>query len=102
MIEQANTPASAEVPPVDDLFTDTPPGIVKSMQAYLRDLPALLANPKYDRWWVCYHGDERIGIAERGLELIGKCLDRGLKSDQYYIGIIQRQNPDEWTGLDLH
>jgi hypothetical protein len=94
------TEAAAE--PVDDLFTDTPIGIIRSMQAYMRDLPELLANPKLHRWWVAYYGDERLGISKSGHDLIEACLTRGLRGDQYYIGIIAPQDPDEWTGLDLH
>jgi len=104
MIEQAKTPDAAEpaTPPVEDLFDGTPPGIIKSMQAYLRELPALLANPQYDRWSVIYHGDERIGPAESARELIRECVKRGWREDDCYIGIIAPQDPDEWTGLELH
>jgi hypothetical protein len=104
MIEQAKTPDAAEpaTRAVEDLFDGTPPGIIKSMKAYMRELPALLANPKHDGWWVCYHGDERIGIAYKGRELLRKCVERGFQEDEIYIGIIQKQDPDEWAGLDLH
>jgi hypothetical protein len=94
------TAAAAE--PVDDLFSETPVGIVKSMQAFMRDLPELLKNPKYDRWWVCYFGNERLGIAESSVDLIRDCFKRGLGEDQFYIGIITPKDPDEWTGLFLH
>ena len=87
---------------VDDLFTETPIGIIRSMQAFMRDLPSLLANPKYDRWCVAYCGDERIGIAESTHDLIRECLKRGLRDDQIYIGIVSPEDPDEWTGLFLH
>jgi hypothetical protein len=78
--------ASAEA--VDPRYPDTPIGIVRSRDAFLRDLPALLANPKYDRWSVAYVGDERIGIAESEIELVRECKRRGLRRDQYFIGII--------------
>jgi hypothetical protein len=94
--------ADATAEPADDLFAETPIGIVKSMQAFMRDLPELLKNPKYDRWHVCYCGDERIGIAESSSELFRECKRRGLPRDQYYIGIITPKDPDEWTGLFLH
>jgi hypothetical protein len=91
-----------ERPYGDDLFLDTPKGVIKSMQAYLRELPVLLANPKFDRWCVLYHGDERIGIAESELDLARECKKRGLREDECYFGIIAKQDPDEWAGLDLH
>jgi hypothetical protein len=90
------------VEPEEDLFTNTPIGIIRSMQAFMRDLPSLLANPKYDRWCACFHGDKRIGVAKSSAELIRECNRRQLRGDQYYIGIISPQDPDEWTGLDLH
>lgn len=90
-----------EAEAVDDLFDQTPIGILRSMQAYMRALPELLANPKYERQWVAYHGNECIGIADRGIELIRVCVKRGFKADDWYIGIIAPQDPDEWTGLFL-
>ncbi len=39
-----------------------PPGILRSQKAYWRDLPHRLSQPKLRGRWVCYHGDERIGI----------------------------------------
>jgi hypothetical protein len=67
----------------DDLFSDTPIGILRSMQAFMRDLPALLANSKYDRCCVCYSGDERIGIAESDIDLLRECKRRDMAPDQY-------------------
>jgi hypothetical protein len=73
---------------VDERYPNTPIGIVRSRDAFLRDLPALLANPKYDRWCVAYCGDVRIGIAEFEVELVRECQRRGLHCDQYFIGCI--------------
>jgi hypothetical protein len=86
----------------DDLFTNTPIGIVRSMQAYMRELPTLLANPKYHRCFVLYAGNERIGISDSGPDLLRECHRRGIKPGNYYLGVISEQDPDEWTGLFLH
>ena len=88
-----NTKQDAEK--VDERFPNTPIGIVRSRDAFLRDLPGLLANPKYDRWCAAYCGDERIGVAESHIELVRECLRRGLKRDQYYIGCIFPQSDEE-------
>src|ERR1700730_12837556 len=80
---------------VDERFPDTPIGIVRSRDAFLRDLPALLANPKYDRWSVAYCGNERIGIAESHLDVIRECKRRGLRRDQYFIGTIFPHGEDD-------
>ena len=89
--KQSETAADA----VDPRYPDTPIGIVRSRAAFLRDLPALLANPKYDRWSVAYCGDERIGIAEFEAELIRECNRRGLHPKQYFIGTIFPHGEDD-------
>ena len=69
---------------------------MRSRDAFLRDLPALLAIPQYDRWCVAYCGDVRIGIAEFEVELLRECQRRGLHRDQYFIGcIFPHSNEDE-------
>ena len=80
---------------VDERYPNTPIGIVRSRDAFLRDLPALMAIPKYDRWSVAYCGDERIGIAESHLDLIRECKRRGLRLDQYFIGCISPHDDEE-------
>lgn len=85
----------AAVESVDPRFPNTPIGIVRSRDAFLRALPGLLANPKYDRWCVAYCGDERIGIAASEIELLRECKRRGLHPDAYYIGCIFPQSLEE-------
>jgi hypothetical protein len=84
-------------PTVKETDSVIPPGIRRSKDAFLRELPALLANPKLDRWWVAYHGDERLGIARNKMDLVRECLRRGLKLEEYYIGIItpHESEPEE-------
>jgi len=55
----ANSPESASPPGSVDIA----PGIRRSQAAFWRDLPELLTVKKYQGQWVCYCGDERIGIA---------------------------------------
>lgn len=81
---------------VDPRYPNTPIGIVRSRDAFLRDLPALLANPKYDRWSVAYCGDERIALSNSLEEVARICRDRGLTGDQCFIGcIFPHANEDE-------
>src|SRR6266513_981470 len=72
----------------DDSFAGLSPGVRESKRAFLRDLPCMLQHPAYDRWCAAYHGSERIGIAESEKDLIRECQRRGLKRDQYYLGVI--------------
>jgi hypothetical protein len=73
---------------MEESNNDLWPGVCKSKEAFLKDLPALLRNPKYDRWCVAYSGDERIGIAPSEKDLIRECHKRGLKTGQYFIWVI--------------
>jgi hypothetical protein len=86
------TESSAEV---DPRYPNTPIGIVRSRDAFLRALPELLANPNYDRWHVAYCGEERIGIAKSELDLVRECNRRGLHPNQYYIGCIFPHSTEE-------
>jgi hypothetical protein len=76
--------------------SDIPPGILRSQQAFWRDLPQLLKNKRNVDKWVCYHGDERIGIAASDEPLIRECLRRGLPNDQYDLLIIRPRTFPPW------
>jgi hypothetical protein len=69
-----------------------PPGIRRSQEALRRALPELLAQRKLRGKWICYAGDERIGIASTKAALVRACLERGLDDDAFYVGMIE---PDE-------
>ena len=49
---------------MDTKAADTHAAFYRSREAFLRDLPTLLANPKYDRWSAVYVGDERIALVK--------------------------------------
>lgn len=61
------------------------PEILPSQQAYWRDLPQLLSQPKMRDRWVCYHGDERFGIGNYD-SLVRECVRRGIPDDAFYFG----------------
>jgi hypothetical protein len=82
---------------------EIPPGIQRSLAAFRRDLPTLLADKKLYRCWVAYHGDERIGIARSADELYRECFRRGLKREDFVVcWIMPEIPPDEeclaWFG----
>jgi hypothetical protein len=68
---------------------DIPEGILRSQDAFFRDLPELLKDESLRGQWVIYHGDERIGIAPSDEPLIRECLKRGLKRDEYDVFVIR-------------
>jgi hypothetical protein len=93
--ERLRPPAEGDpAPPEPEPPIVIPPGIQRSKAAFLRDLPELMAKRRYDHRWVAYHGDERIGIARDKVKLIRECLRRGLKRDEYYVGIIREHFPE--------
>jgi hypothetical protein len=78
---------SDEAGPPDRSFA-IPAGIRCSQEALRRDLPRLLASRQLRGQWIAYHGDERIGIAPDARALLGECVRRGFRDDEYYLGWI--------------
>jgi hypothetical protein len=79
----------------DRLATErVPQGIVRSKEAFLRDLPSLLARKKWHRRWALYRDAEQIGIAKRPDKLLRECAKRGMRHDEYYIGVIEPHSPE--------
>ncbi len=78
------------------LSFEIPPGIRRSQEAFWRELPGLLKERKLRGQLACYHGDERIGIARDDVELYGRCRDRGLKQNEFYIGYIEDRALPPW------
>lgn len=77
-----------------------PPGILRSQQAFWRDLPHLLSLPRLRGRWVCYHGGERIGIGTHA-ELIRQCGRRGIPDDVLYLGRIRPRELPPWEPEDV-
>jgi hypothetical protein len=69
-----------------------PEGILRSQDAFFRDLPELLKDESLRGMWVIYHGDERIGVATKMRPLIEECSRRGLKRDEYDVFVIEPQS----------
>ena len=78
----------------EELLSEIPLGIQRCKEAFLRDLPELLANPKLDRWWAGYHLDQRVGIARTKTELVLEIERRGIRDDEWYVGIIREHIPE--------
>src|SRR5438132_13325676 len=91
-LQDAEKRSPVEEPDEDD--TEVPPGIQRSMAAFLRDLPELMQKKKYLGKWVAYHGEERLGFATTRFKLDQLCLGRGLKLEEYYVGWIGDQMED--------
>lgn len=88
------TPAGGKTePPI-------PEGIRRSQEAFWRDLPQLLTRKKQIGQWVCYRGDERIGIG-RYEDLIRECVRRGFRDDEYDLAIIEPHHQPPWEEEEI-
>ena len=94
----SGTPGSAAT--VYQPAPGVPPGILQSQQAFWRELPLLLRNKRNLGKWVCYHGDERIGIGSYE-ELIRECVRRGLGDDAYDLDIIEPRAIPPWETMEI-
>jgi hypothetical protein len=68
---------------------ETPPMVLRSMQAYWRDLPELLQHRRNRGMWAAYHGDERVAIARSDVDAYQECFRRGLDHEQFYVGKLE-------------
>ena len=87
-------------PGLPEAIPDDPPIVIPPMIAlakatFRRDLPMLLQNKKWRGKYVCYAGDERIGIAKHDDELIRECIRRDIPDDHFYIGVIEPNQPPD-------
>lgn len=94
VLEREAGPEAADVAPA------IAPGILRSQQAFWRELPQLLTQKKLLRKWVCYHGDERIGIG-RYEDLIRECNRRGLRDDEYDLDVIEPHAHPPWEPEEI-
>jgi hypothetical protein len=62
-----------------------PDGIRRSRAALRRDLPELLASRRTRGKWVCYRGDERIGIGRDYASLMRECNRRSFPDGEFII-----------------
>jgi hypothetical protein len=77
------------------------PGILRSMQAYWRDLPQLVPLRSRKREWVVYHGDERVGFARTQAELYQECFRRGIPHGEFYVGRLRMLPEPPWEPIEI-
>jgi hypothetical protein len=76
------------------------PAMLRSQQAFWRDLPELLKLKSKTRQWVAYHGDERVGFGKTKTEVYQECLRRGLQRGDFYVGKIEEEETPPWGMLE--
>ncbi|MBM4073621.1 MAG: hypothetical protein FJ271_32580 [Planctomycetes bacterium] len=92
-------PDEKDLPPFP--ASGIPEGILLSQRAFWKDLPELLADRRNHGQWVCYHRDERIGIAASDDVLIRECLRRGIPMDEYEVAIIRPRALPPWEPEEI-
>ncbi len=75
--------------PADRPNPEIRPMVLRSMQAFWRDLPGLLMNRRNHRKWAAYHGDERVAITRSDVNAYQECFRRGLEHEEFYVGILE-------------
>jgi hypothetical protein len=65
------------------------PMVLRSMQAFWRDLPKLLMKRRNHKKWAAYHGDERLAITRSDVDAYQECFRRGLKHEEIYVGKLE-------------
>jgi hypothetical protein len=68
---------------------EIPPMVLRSQQAFWRDLPALLKDKRNRGKWAAYHGEERVAIDRSDVEAYQACFRRGLKHGEFYVGRLE-------------
>jgi len=78
----------ADVPhrPAGQPHPDIAPLVLRSQQAFWRDLPGLLMDRRNHRKWAAYHGEERVAIAQSEVDAYQECFRRGLNRGEFYVG----------------
>jgi hypothetical protein len=77
------------------------PQMLRSMRAFWRDLPELLARRSRSRRFVAYHGDDRIGFGRTQTGLYRECFRRGLRRGEFYVGLLEEREAPPWGGTPL-
>jgi hypothetical protein len=89
------------VPEPRETAAPIPPGILRSQQAFWRDLPDLLKLKSRRRRYVAYHGNERIGFGRTHTELYQECFRRGLQREEIYVGLLEEREGPPWRSTPL-
>jgi hypothetical protein len=77
------------------------PLMARAQVRHRRDLPELLKE--HPGRWVAYFGDERIALGETKRQLVEKCVQLGLKDDEFLVrAIAAESDPEIDASLWMH
>jgi hypothetical protein len=75
--------------PVEHLDPGIPPLVLRSQQAFGRDLPELLKHKRNRGKWAAYNGEERVAVSASDVDAYQECFRRGLKREEFYVGRVK-------------
>ena len=81
--------AGAPQRPAGQPHPEIAPLMLRSMQAFWRDLPELLKKRRNRGKWAAYHGEERVVIARSEVDAYQECFRQGLKRGEFYVGWLE-------------
>jgi hypothetical protein len=95
----------AETPqrPSEQPDPEISPLMLRSQQAFWRDLPQLLKDKRNRGKWAAYHGEQRVTCRRSDVEAYQECFRRGLKHGEFYVGRLET-DPDgvpPWGMLEV-
>jgi hypothetical protein len=93
--------ASAGQTPAEETDPEVSRQLLRSAQAFWRDLPELLKRRRNRGKWVAYYGDERIGIASNPRDLVHVCVRRGIEEGEYHLDVIEAKQYPPWHVEDV-
>jgi len=85
--------AGAPQRPAGQPHAEISPMILRSQEAFWRDLPGLLMDRRNHRKWAAYHDEGRVTIARTKGHAYQECFRRGLNRGEFYVGKLDAQ-PD--------
>jgi hypothetical protein len=65
------------------------PLMLRSQQAFWRDLPELLKDRRNRGKWAAYHGEERVAVQRSEVDAYQECFRRGLNRGEFYVGKLE-------------
>jgi hypothetical protein len=78
----------------DLLSLEIAEGIRRAKEAFLRDLPELMARKRLRGRWALYHCEKRIGIWRNPQRMLRNSVKLGLPEEEIYYGMIGPRSPE--------
>jgi hypothetical protein len=75
--------------PEDQPNPEIRPLMLRSQQAFWKDLPELLKTKRNRGKWVAYHGEERGALGRTDVDVYQECFRRGLERGEFYVGQVK-------------